>query len=407
MRAKCRDFRALLAIPSVNWSDDERNEVEAHLVTCADCAALARIYTEQDRLLRCVPGACLTPAQRSQLLSRIKRKKGRIEMQIKLTRILGAAATVVVIIAIGLGARVLLRNGSPVTDSPPTLWPTITAEPTEAATTPSMPTDTLEPTTLPTITSRPTQPPTTVPTPTSIPTPSPLYFETVLNSRIHLSDLASDINSDINIDENPALIRIETHEELGHWFNNIVFIADYNPSIYFERDTVLVLVAGTRTLGGSVEIESLEDANGEIIVRAVIHSGRGCPTPQVNSMPYHMIKTARIDKPLSLSLSEIPYDCETGIPTLRAMPTPSCEEDGILGEYLVVFKEDAFPGGVSGAGETAWQAAERLMNEFNGELHYRYPMVLGFVVLLPPEAVPELEQRPEVDSISLRSCWYD
>lgn len=389
MKAKCREIRALLAVPSVNWSSDEGRRVEAHLATCPDCAALARTYAEQDRLLRRVPGACLTSAQRSQLLSRIRQERGRIEMQIKLSRILGAAATLVVIIAISLGARLLLRNGYPAVDNPPISHPTVVAESTEAALT-----NMLKPTTLPT-TTKPTPPSTTVPLQTSVSIPSYLFFETILKPD-------SGPILDLHLTESPTLIKIETRDELvDFWSQSQNFKYNAVPLIDFEKEVVLVLVAGAPTSGYSVEIESLEDTNGEIVVKAtMIYPGRSCYTLQVNTMPFHIVKTVRSDKPYSLSLTEIPYDCETSTPPPQTTPTLSCG-DVIPGQYIVIFKEDVFPGGVSAEGETVRQAAERLTSEFSGELLFVYEYtVVGFAARLPAEAVPELEQRPEVDYVS-------
>lgn len=64
---KCTAVRDLLALRPDDWEADERIRIEEHLETCADCAALAGINVEQDRLMVDLPGLRLTPMQREQL----------------------------------------------------------------------------------------------------------------------------------------------------------------------------------------------------------------------------------------------------------------------------------------------------------------------------------------------------
>ena len=45
----CEQIKQLLAVSAREWSDAERALVEAHLLTCPACTALARDYANQKR----------------------------------------------------------------------------------------------------------------------------------------------------------------------------------------------------------------------------------------------------------------------------------------------------------------------------------------------------------------------
>jgi hypothetical protein len=96
----CQATRNLLALRPGDWSADERQRVEDHLTTCPDCAALVRVYAEQDRLLRSMTRVRLTAQQRDQLLSRTQRERRRHEMRTTFSTVVAAAALIV--LAIGL-----------------------------------------------------------------------------------------------------------------------------------------------------------------------------------------------------------------------------------------------------------------------------------------------------------------
>lgn len=110
--SECKKIRRLLALRSDDRSAAEQKRVEAHLETCAACAALAETYAEQDRVLRDKPWVGLTPSQRGQLHSTIHRERRRYEMRNKLSAVLGAAAGVAVLIALALGLKFLLPRSS-------------------------------------------------------------------------------------------------------------------------------------------------------------------------------------------------------------------------------------------------------------------------------------------------------
>jgi hypothetical protein len=114
----CREIRRLLVVQPVNWSADEWAQVDAHLATCPDCAALNRVYAEQDRSIRGLPSARLTPSQRGQFLSKIQLERRRHTMYTKLSAVAGVVAAVVIIIGIGFGTQTLLPpNTTPVSPS--------------------------------------------------------------------------------------------------------------------------------------------------------------------------------------------------------------------------------------------------------------------------------------------------
>jgi hypothetical protein len=128
---ECKVVRDLLALRPDEWDADERRQVQAHLDTCPDCAALARAYAEQDRLIQATPRVRLTPSQRGQLLSHTQRERKRHEMRTKLSTILSTVTAVAALIALTLGLYVLLRESDQLTgDAPsPTDEPPIIPEP--------------------------------------------------------------------------------------------------------------------------------------------------------------------------------------------------------------------------------------------------------------------------------------
>ena len=142
--SNCRKMRRLLVVQSKNWNADEQTQIKAHLDTCPDCSALAGVYAEQDRLIRSLPRAGLTPVQRGQFLSKIQQERKRHTMLSKPLAILGTVAATLVLAAMGLGVQTLLENGrltpaAPVTPPlavPATQSPTthVTQSPTAVAT---------------------------------------------------------------------------------------------------------------------------------------------------------------------------------------------------------------------------------------------------------------------------------
>jgi murein DD-endopeptidase MepM/ murein hydrolase activator NlpD len=123
----CRKIRRLLAAQSTRWSADEQAQVTAHLNACPDCSALAQGYTEQDRLIRSLPRAGLTPAQRGQFLSKIQQERKRHNMLSKPLAILGTAVAALVFVAMGLGVQTLLENGQSIPAAPVTQPPAVQA----------------------------------------------------------------------------------------------------------------------------------------------------------------------------------------------------------------------------------------------------------------------------------------
>jgi murein DD-endopeptidase MepM/ murein hydrolase activator NlpD len=108
--SNCRRIRRLLAVRPTDRSASEQALIETHLGTCPDCTALAQIYAEQNRLIRSLPRAGLTPAQRGQFLSKIHQERKRHKMLSKPLAILGTVAAALVFVALGLGVQALLGS---------------------------------------------------------------------------------------------------------------------------------------------------------------------------------------------------------------------------------------------------------------------------------------------------------
>jgi murein DD-endopeptidase MepM/ murein hydrolase activator NlpD len=158
--SNCRKIRRLLAVQPTNRSIDEQALIEAHLGTCPNCSALDQVYAEQDRLIRSLPRAGLTPAQRGQFLSQIHQERKRHKMLRKPLAILGTVAAALVFVAMGLGVQALLGS------SQATPAASITQPPPAKATQSPMAVATLHQQ----YTMQATQPPTAVATPQEPPT---------------------------------------------------------------------------------------------------------------------------------------------------------------------------------------------------------------------------------------------
>ncbi len=70
---KCKQVQAALAIAPREWSETERQQIEAHLATCTTCAALARDYAQQADRLRALPRASLSMAQQQAIMAQVLR----------------------------------------------------------------------------------------------------------------------------------------------------------------------------------------------------------------------------------------------------------------------------------------------------------------------------------------------
>ncbi len=107
----CDEIQVLLALRPEDRSVTEQRRVSAHLVVCAECAARAEAYAEQDRVIRSAPRVGLSPSQRGQLLSTIERKRRRHEMRNRLFTVAGTAVAVTALIALVVGAKLLAPSG--------------------------------------------------------------------------------------------------------------------------------------------------------------------------------------------------------------------------------------------------------------------------------------------------------
>ena len=118
---ECEATRHLLALRPDEWGSDERRQVETHLRLCSDCAALADIYAEQDRLICAAPRVGLTPLQRAQLRSRIQRADRHRRMDTQPRVLAGIATATVVLILLSVGLSPFFRQSDQASDvAPPT-----------------------------------------------------------------------------------------------------------------------------------------------------------------------------------------------------------------------------------------------------------------------------------------------
>ncbi|MFW6135714.1 MAG: peptidoglycan DD-metalloendopeptidase family protein [Chloroflexota bacterium] len=108
---RCDEIQVLLALRPEDRSVTEERRVRAHLAVCAECAARAEAYAEQDRIIRSAPRVALTPSQRNQLLSTIERKRRRQEMRSRLFTVAGTAVAITALITLVAGAKLLGPSG--------------------------------------------------------------------------------------------------------------------------------------------------------------------------------------------------------------------------------------------------------------------------------------------------------
>jgi len=108
---RCDDIQVLLALRPEERSVTEQRRVRAHLAVCAECAARAEAYVEQDRIIRSAPRVALTPSQRAQLISTIERKGRRRRMRSKLHAVAGATAAMAAVIVLIFGVKLLGPSG--------------------------------------------------------------------------------------------------------------------------------------------------------------------------------------------------------------------------------------------------------------------------------------------------------
>ncbi|MFP4346423.1 MAG: hypothetical protein ACLFU8_17190 [Anaerolineales bacterium] len=113
--SRCKDLQGLLALRAGDRTAGEQARVAAHLATCPACAARARTYARQDQLLRDGPTNRLDGPRRAALEARIDRERRRHMLRSRLSPLLGSAAALLLMLALALGARLLLPGSIPPT----------------------------------------------------------------------------------------------------------------------------------------------------------------------------------------------------------------------------------------------------------------------------------------------------
>jgi hypothetical protein len=161
----CRRVRILLALRPEDCSESERRLVASHVACCVDCAARARAYEEQDRLLGHAVQIDASPPEWGALLARIERGRRGAMVKSRAVTVVRSAVALVAIVVLILGLNALFQHmRGPDSVLPAAIDPTRT------------PTQVLVPTLASTATRAPTETP--VSTPTPAPTATPMATET-------------------------------------------------------------------------------------------------------------------------------------------------------------------------------------------------------------------------------------
>ena len=167
--SECERARRLLALRPAECNQGERRLAEAHLQTCASCAAISRAHGEQDRLLERAASGLPVQLRWEPLLEQARRRQRGRRIGVRLRAVLSYAAATVAVIAMVGGLNALFRqfDGSR-SAQPISSEGTVTAEGT--ATLRVQSTGVVTPSPIPTETSTPPSTSTSVPTPTPAPT---------------------------------------------------------------------------------------------------------------------------------------------------------------------------------------------------------------------------------------------
>ncbi len=134
--SECRQVRLLLAVAPREWSDGGRARVEAHLGTCAACAALARDFRAQESMAAALPRSGLEPARQQAVLDQARRGAGGQAWRVRLSNALGVAAAALLVLSLSLALSALLGRApgqeafSTPAAAPPTPEPTPVPTPT-------------------------------------------------------------------------------------------------------------------------------------------------------------------------------------------------------------------------------------------------------------------------------------
>ncbi len=127
-------------------------------------------------------------------------------------------------------------------------------------------------------------------------------------------------NSFIIIDDKPllpepTLFKIETREELeDFWLKHkgCVTPLPEAPLVAFEKEVIIALIDTVEfSTGYSVEIEKLVMKDENVIVKATkVSPGPNCFVAWPCIQPCHIIKTAKNNKPFSLTLTNVTQECQ-------------------------------------------------------------------------------------------------
>ena len=136
---KCKQVQTALAIAPREWSEAERQQIEAHLPTCATCAAIARDYDRQTDQLTALPRLSLSMAQQQTIMSQVARMPQYLWSR-RLGNAFGAAAGVLLLGVLVVSLLWLFNHPTSLSLTATVtsvLTPTMTSTPTATLGTPS------------------------------------------------------------------------------------------------------------------------------------------------------------------------------------------------------------------------------------------------------------------------------
>jgi len=89
-----------------------------------------------------------------------------------------------------------------------------------------------------------------------------------------------------------------------------VFPPDAMPEINFSNTTVIAVFMGLRpTAGYAIEVKEITDTIFRVVVKVAWITPGGKILPQILTSPYHIIKTQKINEPITFQIIWETHDC--------------------------------------------------------------------------------------------------
>jgi hypothetical protein len=105
----CERIQRQLAVSNREWSAIEREQMETHLQSCAQCATVAGKWAAQARLLSTLPRHSMSRERQRGLIARTHREGKGLRMRVRLAQGLRTAAGVLVLALVTVSMAVLFR----------------------------------------------------------------------------------------------------------------------------------------------------------------------------------------------------------------------------------------------------------------------------------------------------------